>query len=124
NEFAWTDEATTEQFADQNLKVIHTYSSPAYNVLCTKPVESVDQAAGLRIRTSGDIWSASIEEIGGVPVSLPFNEAYEGLQRGVIDCVTVMPAAFLSFGFVEVAHEFVPITFAQTAGQTIVMNLD
>ena len=59
------------------------------------------------------------------PVSIAFNEAYEGLQRGVFDCMVINPNQYVS-GLIlkDVAPEFVPVTMAQLQSSTWVMNLD
>lgn len=63
------------------------YASPAYQLLCKgDPVTSLDEAEGKRVRASTSGLSEVAKAMGMSPVNLPFAEAYEGLQRGVIDC--------------------------------------
>ena len=56
---------------------------------------------------------------------MAFNESYEALQRGVIDCIVLNPNQLVS-GMVlkDVAPEFVPVTFAQLVSSVWVMSLD
>lgn len=63
------------------------YASPAYQLLCKgDPVTSLSDAKGKRVRASTSGLSDVAKAMGMSPVNLPFAEAYEGLQRGVIDC--------------------------------------
>lgn len=119
-----TSQAIQDEYAAYGLKLILPGGSSQYKLLCAKPVNSVEEAVGLRIRSSGPIWSAAIEEIGAVPVNIPLTEAYEGLQRGVIDCVALNIGGITIFGLQEVAPYFVPVSFAQLIGSGFVMNLD
>ncbi len=123
HEFQLTNQAAIDEFAAQNLKVIDVPSSPAYSMLCTRPIESPSDAAGVRARTSGPVWSATLAALGMVTVDVSFTEAYEALQRGVIDCMVNLPSAFTLLGLDEVAKEFVPLPFAQSY-TVFAMNLD
>lgn len=95
-----------------------------YDLLCTQPVETPAQAAGLRVRTPGGVWNGELEALGMVPVSMPFGEAFEALQRGVIDCVALMPAANMDSGMVEIAKEFTPVALSGFLGAFLGINLD
>ncbi|MCR2793482.1 C4-dicarboxylate TRAP transporter substrate-binding protein [Microbacterium sp. zg.Y625] len=124
-ENSWTFDALTDEYAANNLKILQSTSTPAYNLLCTKPIDSLADAAGALTRSSGEVWTNTAEALGMTTVSLPFNEAYEGLQRGVIDCMIINPNQYVS-GLIlkDVAPEYVPVTFAQLQASTWVINLD
>ena len=120
-----TLEPLTEEYARHNLVVMQGTSTPAYNLLCNRPVGSLDDARGLRARAIGAVWSDTAEALGMTPVSIAWNEAYEGLQRGVFDCMVINPNQYAD-GLIlkDVAPEYVPVTFAQLQSSTWVMNLD
>lgn len=117
--------ALTEEYASHNIKVLQGTSTPAYNLLCNKPIESLEAAKGIRARAIGAVWSDTAEALGMTPVSIAWNEAYEGLQRGVFDCMVINPNQYVD-GLIlkDVAPEFVPVTMAQLQSSTWVMNLD
>lgn len=120
-----TFEPLVEEYASHNLTVLQATSSPAYNLLCTKPIESEAEAEGMRARSSGPAWTGTLEALGMLPVSLAFNEAYEGLQRGVIDCMVINPNQLVSgLQLKDIVTDYVPVTFAQLQASTWVMNLD
>lgn len=117
--------AVIEEYASQNMVVLNGTSTPAYNLLCNKPINSLAEAQGIRARAIGSVWSSTAEALGMTPVSIAFNEAYEGLQRGVFDCMVINPNQYVDgLTLRDVAPEYVPVTFAQLQASTWVMNLD
>ncbi|MDR2368096.1 MAG: TRAP transporter substrate-binding protein DctP [Deltaproteobacteria bacterium] len=52
-----------------------------------KRVTKLDDLAGMKIRFAGLIQGELIQKFGVTPVSMSLPEAYEGLQRGVIDAM-------------------------------------
>lgn len=120
-----TFEPLTQEYASHNVKVLQATATPAYNLLCNTPISSPEEAEGKRARAIGAVWSQSVEALGMTPVSIAWGEAYEGLQRGVFDCMVINPNQYAD-GLVlkDVAPEFVPVTMAQLQASTWVMNLD
>lgn len=65
-----------------------TAATPNFHLLCADdPVTSLDEAAGKRARVSGPGYASTVEALGMSPVDLVGGEIYEGLQRGIVDCV-------------------------------------
>ncbi len=120
-----TLDALTAEYAGHNVRVMQGTSTPAYNLLCNTPIESLDAARGIRARAIGSVWSDTADALGMSPVSIAWNEAYEGLQRRVFDCMVINPNQYVDgLQLRDVAREFVPVTFAQLQSSTWVMNLD
>jgi TRAP-type C4-dicarboxylate transport system substrate-binding protein len=115
----------TDEYASHNLKVLQATSTPAYNLLCNNAIASLGDAAGKRARAIGAVWSDTVTALGMTPVSIAWNEAYEGLQRGVFDCMVINPNQYVD-GLIlkEVAPEYVPVTMAQLQASTWVVNLE
>ncbi len=120
-----TFEPLTQEYASHNVRVLQATATPAYNLLCNTPITSVEDAQGLRARAIGAVWSQSVEALGMTPVSIAWGEAYEGLQRGVFECMVINPNQYVD-GLVlqDVAPEYVPVTMAQLQASTWVINLD
>ena len=120
-----TLDAVTEEYAGHNIKVLQGTSTPAYNLLCNKPISTLSDAEGVRARAIGSVWSDTTDALGMSAVSIAWNEAYEGLQRGVFDCMVINPNQYVD-GLIlkDVAPEFVPVTMAQLQASTWVMSLD
>jgi TRAP-type C4-dicarboxylate transport system substrate-binding protein len=120
-----TLDALTAEYASHNVRVLQATATPAYNLLCNKPVSTLAEAKGMRARAIGAVWSDTVKALGMTPVSIAWGEAYEGLQRGVFDCMVINPNQYVN-GLVlkDVAPEFVPVTMAQLQASTWVINND
>lgn len=94
-----------EELADAGVQMIAPMSFGATGALfCREPGKTtLDELAGTTVSVSGEMKTKQTDALGMVPVSMPFSDAYEGLQRGAIDCVfTGLPAADAG-GILEVA---------------------
>ncbi|CUH63085.1 C4-dicarboxylate-binding periplasmic protein precursor [Thalassovita gelatinovora] len=69
----------------ENYYVVAMYSSGAYMLHTRDAVNSIDDLSGMRIRVGGQIQTAVIESLGGVPQSMSAGEMAENIDRGLID---------------------------------------
>lgn len=77
------------------------YGVSPYLFMCRGEPRSVVDLAGLKIRGSGG--GVNIIEIaGGVPVSMPPNDATSAMERGTLDCVLGSVQWLKSFGYMDV----------------------
>jgi TRAP-type C4-dicarboxylate transport system substrate-binding protein len=119
------NDALVAEFTDHNLKVLTaTNHYQQYDLLCTKPVDSLADAKGLRTRVGGGVWVKEVEALGMIPVPLPVGEMYEGLQRGVIDCVVLHTGGDIDYGLWEIAPHYTPISMSTYPGSAVAINLD
>jgi TRAP-type C4-dicarboxylate transport system substrate-binding protein len=68
------------------IEVLAVYAYPAQVLFCKKPLASLKDVAGLRVRTSGPAQADLIEALGGQAVTIGFNDIVPYLQRDEIDC--------------------------------------
>jgi len=62
------------------------YDSGARSIYAKKPVRTVADAKGLKIRVQqSDLWVALISAMGANPTPMPYGEVYTGLKTGLID---------------------------------------
>ncbi len=113
-----------QEMAQQNLHAVGFRPLESYGLLCTKPVTSVAEMEGLRIRSYGFAYPALIEAMGATPVSVSTSDAYEALQRSVIDCTPIGPALARGWKYDEVAKYYIEVPFGASFGHIIAMNLD
>ncbi len=114
----------SQELAGQNLHAVGFRPLESYGLLCSKPVRSVGDMAGLRIRSYGFAYPALIEAMGATPVSISTSDAYEALQRSVIDCTPIGPALARGWKYDEVAKYYMEVPFGASFGHIIAMNLD
>lgn len=60
-------------------------STTTYEFLSSKPIHSLSDMKGLRIRTAGSVFTRLVESLGAEPVQMPASELFEGLSQGVLD---------------------------------------
>ncbi|MBO4317159.1 MAG: TRAP transporter substrate-binding protein [Mailhella sp.] len=70
----------------KNFKVLYAYTCPPAQVLSRKPVKTLADMKGLRLRASG-VLAEEVSLLGGSPVSMPQSEAPDAIQRGAVDGV-------------------------------------
>ncbi|SET40465.1 TRAP-type C4-dicarboxylate transport system, substrate-binding protein [Marinobacter segnicrescens] len=76
----------TDEFDAQNQVFIGGGGTSPYFLLCNKPVRTMEELQGKRMRIGGAQWSRWVESMGASPVSVPQHETYEALSQGVVDC--------------------------------------
>lgn len=68
-----------------DVHVLHFFA-PGPQIIATKtrPVQKLEDLKGLKIRGTGRI-ADTVKALGGTPVPVEMMDAYDGLQRGVVD---------------------------------------
>jgi TRAP-type C4-dicarboxylate transport system substrate-binding protein len=114
--------AFSEELARYNMIAVGMRPLESYGILCTKPVRSVEEFKGLRVRSYGHALPAVVEALGAVPVAMSTNDTYEGLSRGIIDCSPVGPTLARGWKFDEVAKYYIDVPLGASWGHLINMN--
>lgn len=71
-----------KEFDDVKVMFLHA-AAPGF-IFTKKPVKSIEEVKGLRIRANAE--NADIVKVlGAAPVTMPVTEAYDSLSRGVVD---------------------------------------
>ncbi len=74
------------------------------NIFATKPLQTIKDLKGLKIRVQGaPIWSKSFIAIGMAPTVIAYNENYSAIQSGVIDAGENASGGIDQMKFYEVA---------------------
>lgn len=76
-----------------------------------KPVKSIEDVKGLKIRTPGGLQTQYIKNLGAEPVFMPLGDVYTSLDNGAIDGVVTCPPLVLAFKLHEVVKHGVVATF-------------
>lgn len=87
----------------------------------TRPVTSLSDCKGLRIRTPGGLQTEYIQALGAEPILMPLGDVYTALEAGTIDGVVTCPPLVTAFKLYEVAKFGVLTTFGCVA-EGVVMN--
>jgi TRAP-type C4-dicarboxylate transport system substrate-binding protein len=78
-----------------------TTSGPFILQTISKPVRTLEDLKGLKVRATGQM-SDTIKALGGVPIPLQMPDVYDALRRGVIEGVTVDLSTLKYWKFAEV----------------------
>jgi TRAP-type C4-dicarboxylate transport system substrate-binding protein len=80
-------------------------------VFCKTPISSLADLKGKKVRVYDQSLAKFIEKLNGIPVTIPFGETQQALERGVTDCAITGPSSANSAGWPEVTTHFMPIGF-------------
>lgn len=72
-------------FEANKVRPILVQNLPPYQVFTGKPIGSLKDLKGLKIRVTGSAKAAVMERLGSVPVQIPTPEVREALSRGTVD---------------------------------------
>lgn len=87
--------------------VVGSFVNANAHVFSRKPIKSVGDLKGMKVRISGAVIGQTVKELGVVPVLMPPNEVVEAMGRGTIDALTTVPAAVIDFGIDRVtSHDY------------------
>ncbi len=105
-----------------DVKVLFLHSMVPAILISRKPVTTLEDLKGMKVRTSGE--NAKImEQFGAIPVGLPVMECYDAASKGMIDGITTGITAMESFRFAEVMKYVIEYTgSAQTVVVLTAMN--
>ena len=88
-----------------------------------KPITSLDELKGLKVRSSGGYQDKIVQMIGGIPVTTAAPEVYQALQRGIVDAGIITAPSYYGHRIFEVApYVTLPDLMLTSGGSTI--NLD
>jgi len=83
------------EFENRGVKVLYWMDYGFMTLIGKKPIRTLEEFKGKRIRGYGEISTEMIKNLGGAPVFLSVGEVYIGLQRGTMDGVlTSLGTAF------------------------------
>ena len=101
--------------------VLAYFINPPVNIYSRRPIKTITDLKGMKVRILGPIVGQTVKELGMIPVLMPPNEIVEAIGRGTIDAVTTTTTALFDFGIDRVAsHDY----FIQlgTISFAVVMN--
>jgi TRAP-type C4-dicarboxylate transport system substrate-binding protein len=104
-----------------NVKVLELNGCIQAFLWTTKPVKSLADCKGLRIRTPGGMQTQYIKSLGAEPVFMPLGDVYLALETGTIDGLVTCPPLVLAFKLYEVVKHGVIATFG-CVSEGVVMN--
>ncbi len=85
-----------------DVEVLGMVVFPQLSIHSRKPIKSLDDVKGLKIRAGSNMASQVIQALNASPVSMPTADIYQALAKGTIDATLVQWTAFQPFKLAEV----------------------
>ncbi|MBM3572025.1 MAG: hypothetical protein FJX52_06625 [Alphaproteobacteria bacterium] len=91
----------------KDTKVLMLWNSDSASLMSkAKPIKTLDDMKGMKIRTPSAGQSAQLDALGATPIDMPVTQIYNNLDRGVIDATMIPMSAALDFKLIEIARYF------------------
>lgn len=91
-----------DEYERMGIKLAFNAVTPGYDILTTKPVKSVEDLKGLKIRAAGGGITEIVERLGAIPVTMTISDAYTAFQQGVVDGIILSTADMVAYHLHEV----------------------
>ena len=101
NEFL--DKHAKDVFDELKVRNMGVFVSDAYVMFSTKPIRTLEDMKGKKLRAAGKAWVQIAKHWGAVPVPMQPEEAYTALERGTIDVMQYSPTGALGWKYYEPA---------------------
>lgn len=95
-----------------NQKLLYAAPWPPSGLVTKKPIGTVKDLEGIKIRTYDKNGAEFLKVLGASPVSLPWGEVYSSLQTNMIEAVLTSAESSKNGKFWEVLTDFKPINYA------------
>ena len=92
-----------KEFERFRVKIMREAHTGPYHLYNNKPVKTLEDIKGMKVRAGGGTHSQIIAALGATQVSMPGADAYTAIQRGTLDAIHFNDAAALTFRLHEVA---------------------
>lgn len=103
------------------VKVLFLNTSPPHISFSKKPVNTMDDLKGLKVRSTGTS-ALVVQALGGVPVAMPMGEAYDSLSKGVVQGIFCPYEPMKGWKLAEVVNHCTEYDSAYVNALFVVMN--
>jgi TRAP-type C4-dicarboxylate transport system substrate-binding protein len=82
----------------EDFVVINAFTAEPHSIHTRRPIASLDDLKGLRIRANNPTEAATFEKLGMHAIVMPVNQISEAISSGTIDGAAIPPAMLAEFG--------------------------
>jgi TRAP-type C4-dicarboxylate transport system substrate-binding protein len=113
-----------KEFEARGAKLLYWMDYGYMAFIGKKPIRTLEDFRGKRVRGLGEVSTEVIKDLGGAPVFLSVGEVYLALQRGTIDGVYTSTCSVLERKFHEVVKYYTLLKVGEmNVSPAVVMNL-
>lgn len=96
-----------EDFQRNGIRPLWGTMTSTYNIFTrSKPIRSVADLKGMKLRSAGSYQDDAVRMLGAVPVDVPSPEAYQAMQLGTVDGAIFPTSAAQSYRIHEISKYF------------------
>jgi tripartite ATP-independent transporter DctP family solute receptor len=110
-----------KDFEAKGVKVLFWMDYGPMALIGGKPLKTMEDFKGKRVRGYGEISTEIIKDLGGAPVFLSVGEVYLALQRGTIDGVLTSTCSVYERKFFEVTKYFTLVKIGEIQNEPAVL---
>lgn len=103
------------EYKKHNAFLLSSFAGSPGVMVCRKPVKTVADVKGLKIR-GGGATHRLVKAMGGVPISIPPQELALALERGGLDCAVMALNWMVSFGIHDIAKHVLDYPMGSSRG--------
>jgi TRAP-type C4-dicarboxylate transport system substrate-binding protein len=106
-----TSEPIQKEMETVGAKALWVRHLPNYQLICTKPYETIADFRGAKLRAYGAYVPVMWQAMGANAVNIVASELYDGLSKGTFDCAYLPPAFLVDYKLYEPAKYLIDIPF-------------
>jgi len=88
-----------KEFDDYKVLYLFAHGPAIFHTI--RPVQTLEDFNGIKIRTPGNV-ATVVSALGGTPVGMPMNDAYDAIQKGITDGIMSPYETMKTFRLAEV----------------------
>jgi len=112
------------EWANAGLVRLFSYSLGNYHVSCLKPVRSLADFKGLKLRATGPLNPVIVKSVGATPVGITSAEMYDALTKKTVDGGVTDADMMIRFKEYEVAKYLIRLNIGANPMLTVAMNME
>jgi TRAP-type C4-dicarboxylate transport system substrate-binding protein len=121
------EEFFMEPHAQIGIRSIGFWAAGSYDFFSIKdPLYKIEDFEGLSVRSFNPTFEEIISRMGGLPITVPYTEAYDALQKGMLDVAPCYASSLLDMGWYEAGDPgyFIDIGGLPTGSGLLAINVD
>jgi TRAP-type transport system periplasmic protein len=106
-----------------NCKPIYFHTLTGMDLISKKEVKTKADWKNLLVHSISPQMGNIIQYMGGAPVSMPFSDAYQGIQKGVVEASVISSSQMVTYKMYEVA-KYLDTCYLTPSAAVIAINMD
>lgn len=106
-----------------NAKALNMCSHGALSLISQKPINSLEDLNGLLVAAVSPGNATMLQKLGAAPVTIPFTDIYEALQKKIVDAVSMNGIGSVKLSFVDLCKYYTAY-YGTPAPAGFTINLD